>query len=1042
MSYRFPLHLLWSGLMFCLGATFFPGQAAAETVQFNRDIRPILSDKCFACHGFDAKERKAGLRLDIGEGGAFADNDGVRAIVPGDIEASEAWHRIISSDEDEIMPPPDAHKKITAEERKTIRQWIEEGAPYQAHWAFETAQKPTVPGSKGHPIDAFIDARLASEKLVANKRAKKEQIIRRVTLDLTGLPPTPAEVDAFLTDQETDAFERLVDGLQSRVAYGEHMARYWLDLARYGDTHGLHLDNERSMWPYRDWVVRAINDNLAFDDFTRWQIAGDLIPDATMDQRVASGFNRCNVTTGEGGSIDSELIFRYAVDRTATTAEVWMGLTAGCAVCHDHKFDPLTTKEFYEMYAFFHSAADPARDGNRIDTPPVLKLFTDEDKARMKKLQGQIKSVEADRQQEIDAILADYKAPSEMDTPPVASTNEVIWFEDAFPEGFRIHESHGKPTLVGEKDDPVFSGKLSLKRAGAEGLVQDVCDNGPGLDVIPDSDVFVYAYLDPEDPPDTIMIQFHTDGWKHRAVWGAEAQIPWGKRDSPEKVLMGKLPEPGKWVRLSLPARRMALDGKKKVTGFAFTQFGGSMWWDKLGLIKVSDPTTDPVVSWAAWQKQDAATRESDLGDPLKQKIKGRGPDEWTEDETKQIKRTWIEKIYAGSRDRLKPIQAYKAGLVKQQTDLDKNTPITMIMADLPKLRKSFVMQRGAYDSPGERVTRGTPAFLPPLGKKSTAEDGSDINRLDLADWLVSGKHPLTSRVTVNRIWQQFFGHGLVGTSNDFGSQSEPPSHPELLDWLAVTFVDEGWDMKQLVKHIVTSEAYQRDATATAAALSADPDNRLLARGPRLRLDAEVLRDQALFVSGLLVDKVGGRGVNPYQPPNIWEPVGFGGSNTRNYKQGSGDDLYRRSLYTFMKRTAPPPFMSTFDAPNREQSCSARGRSNTPMQALQLMNDIQHIEAARNFAQRMLKEGGDSASDRLVWAWRVLSAREPSQKEINVVIKALSAFGTRYRADEAAAKQLIAFGESKADPELAAAELAAYTMAANILMNLDEAINH
>lgn len=828
-----------------------------DVPQFNQDVRPILSRNCFSCHGQDEHSREADLRLDL---------PGNSAITPGELEQSQFWARVTSSDPDEVMPPPDSEKSLNDQEKEILRRWIESGADYEQHWAFVPPHEASIPMVDderfvSNPIDAFIQRRLQEQNLAPSDVATKQELIRRVTLDLTGLPPTLDEIDRFLNDDTEEAFEKLVDELQSRVTYGEHMARYWLDLARYADTHGLHLDNERSMWPYRDWVVQAINENLPFDDFTRWQLAGDLLPNPTRNQLIASGFNRCNVTTGEGGSIQEEWIYRYAVERTSTTAQVWMGLTAGCAVCHDHKFDPITMKEYYSMYSFFHSAADPAMDGNRRDTPPTLKLPTDEDQRMLEKLTKDI----SDLEQKIKSLV------------------------DAF------------------------------------------------------------AYSEPTD-----------------------------------------------------------------------------------------EKSSQPEHSWKAWKSLDEEPRNKSLSDSLRKRLAGRSPEKWTADETDTVFRYWLRHVHPESMASLKPTVDRKAELEKEKSRIESAIPLTFVMADLATPRESFVMLRGAYDKPGEKVTRDVPAFLPSLPEKANEQD---YNRLDLANWLLSPEHPLTARVTVNRLWQQFFGTGLVETSEDFGTQGQPPSHPQLLDWLALQFIDDGWDMKKMVKRIVTSHTYRQSSRITPDMVARDPDNRLLARGPRLRLDAEVIRDQALFVSGRLVTTVGGAGVKPYQPENIWEPVAFGGSNTRYYQQGTGDDLYRRSIYTFLKRTAPAPFMSTFDAPNREQSCSRRGRSNTPMQALQLMNDVQHFEAARNLASRILHEGGDSDSERITWAWRTVIARRPDSEESDLATQLLTHFRARYSTDTDAAAKLISNGESKPDDSIDQAELATWTMLSNLILNLDESVN-
>ena len=1005
--------------------------SSAEEVSYNRDVRKVLAAKCFACHGQDAKKRKGGLRLDD-ELSALEPRDGVSAIVPGDLGASEVWQRIITDDPGELMPPPVSKKTLTVEDRDLLRRWIEQGAKYEQHWAFVEPNKPEPPKGPANPIDGFLQRRMTQEGLKPAPSAEPEVLVRRLFLDLTGLPPTPEEVDAFLSDEPTHRVERWIDRLMQRPTYGEHMARYWLDLARYADTHGLHLDNERSMWPYRDWVVRAFNENLPFDDFTRWQLAGDLLPKATMDQKIASGFNRCNVTTGEGGSIAKEWIYRNAVDRTSTAVEVWMGLTAGCAVCHDHKYDPISTKEYYAMYAFFHSAADPALDGNKLNTPPVLRVPRPGDEERLAVLEEEIKATDKRIAQTVANIP--YSDPAELDPPPKPTSKETVWIDDGFPSN--ASRQGNKEWKTVSKPDPVFSGGKAfvLEATGLEQLV--IGGANPPLVVEKDMKLFAHVYLDTLNPPKQIMLQFHSGNWEQRAYWG-ENKISWGKEGTTSRRHMGKLPETGKWVRLEVDVAKVGFKPGANITGWAYTHFDGKAYWDKSGAVVSTNPSTDSDLSWRAWKAKKENERNKNLNDELRKLVKDKSPADWSDAVEKRLFLHWLAHDYKGAAEILRPLKDEKAGLLAEQEAIRKNTAVTFVMADLPKPRQSFVMLRGQYDRPGEQVARDVPEFLPPLPPKP---EGRDYNRLDFAEWLVSGKHPLTARVVVNRFWQQFFGAGLVKTSADFGTQGDLPSHPELLDWLAVQFVEDDWDVRRLVTRILTSHAYLQSSAVTPALLEKDPENRFLTRGPRHRLDAEVIRDQVLSLSGLLVPAMGGRGVMPYQPPNIWEPVGFASSNTRNYKQGKGDDLYRRSLYTFLKRTAPPPFMSSFDGPNREQSCSARGRSNTPMQALQLMNDIQHVEAARNLAQRILKEGGDD-SPRIRWAWRVVTARHPEEEEAEVVNDALTGYRARFGKDAEAAKRLIAFGESKADPKLDPAELAAWTLVANLLLNLDEVVN-
>lgn len=1009
--------------------------SAATKLDFNRDIRPILSDNCFACHGFDAKKRKADLRLDVPEG-AFTAIDGAFPIKPGDPAVSTIIQRIISTDEDEVMPPPSSHKKITPAQVEILKRWITEGAEYKRHWSFEAPLKATPPQVKNpkapvrNAIDAFVQSSLAPAGLEPSPEASKETLIRRVTLDLTGLPPTLAEIDAFLSDTSPDAYEKVVSRLLKSERYGEHMGRQWLDAARYADTHGLHLDNERSMWPYRDWVVRSFNENLPYDQFTVWQLAGDLLPNATRDQQIASGFNRCNVTTSEGGSINEEFIFRYAVDRADTTMAVWMGLTAGCAVCHDHKFDPISQKEFYSMYAFFNSAADPAMDGNILLTPPTLRLSTTEQADQMKELESSITATQAKIRESIQKL--NYVDPSGITPPPPVQTSEVVWFDDAFPAGANVKAS-GEPTQLVSKDKgPVFSGTTALKRT-ATGVAQDYFDKGGKFEIPPNGKISVQCYIDEKNPPKAIMLQFHTAGWNHRAVWGEEGAIPFGQVRTPEKVQMGGLPEAGKWVKLEVAAERLGLKPGLKVSGYAFTQFGGTVHWDRLAMSSRIDPAKDAQWSWKVWVEKNQGRRVAELPNDLQTLVRGKKAAEWSDKETARVKEWWLENEYQGAREIVDGVRAQKLAFESKKKALEEVIPATFIMADLPEQRESFVMDRGQYDKPKDKVTRGTSAIFPPLPKQDS------YTRLDLAKWLVSPQHPLTARVQVNRFWQQFFGTGLVKTSNDFGSQGEPPTHPELLDSLAVTFRETGWDVKRFITLIVTSHTYRQSSQFSPRSSQVDPENRLLSHGPRFRLDAEIVRDSALFISGLLSPKIGGKGVKPYQPENIWEPVGFGGSNTRNYIQDHGESLYRRSLYTFWKRTAPPPNMTTFDAPNRESYCLRRERSNTPLQALTLMNDVQYFEAARNFAQHVLQTATGTDA-RITAMFRATTGRFPSAQEAEVIRQSLEQHLAAYQKKPEEAKKAISYGESKADEKLNPSELAAWTMVANLVLNLDEAV--
>jgi hypothetical protein len=1028
-------------LRVCFLVAAAPALAASlpERVSFNQHIRPILSDKCFACHGTDSKKRKAGLRLDEAESALKPNDEGVPAIKPGDANASGLWQRVISNDEEEVMPPPKTNKPLSAQEKELLKRWIEQGAPFQRHWAFEAPVKVEPPPAVGarNPIDQFVRARLAAERLAHSPEADDATLIRRVAFALTGLPPTAEEVETFLNDESdrNGAYGRLVDRYLASPRFGEEMARHWLDVARYGDTHGLHLDNERQMWAYRDWVIQAFNGNKPFDQFTVEQLAGDLLPNPTREQLIATGFNRCNVTTSEGGAIDAEFIYRYAVDRASTTADAWLGLTAGCAVCHDHKYDPLSMKEFYSLYAFFNSNADPAMDGNALLTAPTLKLTAPEQQKKLADFDAQIGAAQQQLHTQIAAVA--YTDPATLTPPPPVRELETVWVDDDFPAGAKWQASPGAPTQwVDAKSGVVFSGARALKRTD-KGLAQDFYEGGAApIEIPPGAELFAHVWIDPADPPKTIMLQYHKGGWLHRAVWGDYEAIQWGAPGTTERVHAGPLPEASKWVRLAIDAAKLGLNAGDQITGVAFTQFGGTIFWDKAGVAGRSDPAADPSRSLLAWWKQRAGKDTQGVPPEINKLLKD-GPDKaHTPEQQKNVRDYFLQNICSETKAQFAAPIAKLAKLRKDREEFDKAIPSTFIYRDLDKPRDSFVMLRGQYDKPGDKVEPAVPAVFPPLKK---ADPNARATRLDLARWLVAPEHPLAARVTVNRFWQQFFGTGLVKTSYDFGSQGEMPSHPELLDWLAVTFRESGWDTKSLVRLLVTSATFRQSTAAPAESWTRDPENRLLSRGPRFRLDAEQIRDNALFVGGLLNFEMGGKSVKPYQPPNIWEPLGYADSNTRFYKQDTGSALYRRSIYCFIKRTAPPPFMANFDAPNREQFCTRRERSNTPLQALQLMNDVQHFEAARGFAERIMTAAAATA-DRIAFAYRTILARPPAPEEIAIVQAALEKHLAKFQQTPDAAKKVIRNGESKPNPKLPEPELAAWTMIGNLLLNLDETV--
>jgi len=777
---RMPSRFLFAFLLTAAGAEDLN---PPPTIQFNRDIRPILSDACFHCHGPDKKTRESGLRLDVREDALRKAELGELAIVPGKPEQSELVRRILSDDEDEQMPPPDAHKILSAAQKETLKQWIAQGAEYQIHWAYLPIQRPDIPAPGGHPVDAFIRQRLAAENLQAAAEADKVTLIRRVTLDLIGLPPTPAEVDAFLNDTAPGAYERVVDRLLASPHFGERMAVDWLDAARYADTNGYQVDRDRTLYAWRDWVIRAFNENKRFDQFTIEQIAGDLLPNATHEQRIATGFNRNNMVNEEGGITPEEFLAEYTANRVETTATVWLAQTFNCTRCHDHKFDPLTQRDFYSLKAFFHNVSEKG--------------------------------------------VGDYAKPASLSSPPFL-------------------------TLPA----PEIEAKIAALKSEIESLTQD---------------------------------------------------------SSPE------------------------------------------------------------------------------------------------------------------AKDRL-------AKLKKSLEEAEQDVPVSMVMDDATP-RETFILLRGEFDQIGEKVTAATPAVMPPMRAELPR------NRLGLAQWLVDPANPLPARVTVNRYWQMLFGTGLVRTAEDFGSQGEPPSHPELIDWLASEFISSGWDTKAMLRLLVTSATYRQSSKLTPTAHDRDPDNRLLARGPRFRLHGEFVRDQALSASGLLVSRIGGPSVKPYHPPGLYEQVVSTRDNPKStYTQDHGEALHRRSLYTYWKRSVPNPAMMLFDAPFRETCVLRRSRTNTPLQALNLLNDPTYVEASRRLAQRMILEGGESVESRLGHGFRLVTARLPRPDEMKILKASLDRTLRDFQADMAGAAAFLKVGEAPTDASLNVAELAAYATLASTMLNLDETV--
>ena len=977
------------------------GLAESDQVDFIRDVRPILATHCFQCHGPDASTRKADLRLDTAEGLKHTAKSGRQVVVPGKPQESELYLRVSSDKPDYRMPPPSAEKQLTPKDVELLRRWIEQGAPWQAHWAYQTPTKPPVPEvrDKGWcrtPIDRFILARLEREGLTPSPEADKETLIRRVTFDLTGLPPTPAEVEAFLQDDRPDAYERLVDRLLNSPRYGEHRARFWLDAARYGDTHGLHLDNYREMWPYRDWVIRAFNQNLTYDQFIIWQLAGDLLPNPTLDQLIASGFNRCHVTTNEGGSIVEEVYVRNVVDRVVTTATVFMGLTFDCARCHDHKYDPFTMKDFYSMFAFFNSMDGSPMDGNRKDPPPVIKVPTREQRRMLEQLDRQIAELEqklrgpwpavdeaqarweAEVTEQLEKQTAELSLGDWYWVGPFGSVARYLWSRKHGPEGKPIDLKQTFKTAQGEL-------KWKHRPDWADGKVHTD---------LPGDEAANFLYR------------------KIVAPTARSIQVSLGSDDAIKVYLNGKLVFQKNVRRAAAPDQdkvTLSLKEGENELLIKIINFGGGSGF----YFKVLD---------------EAAPVPPELAAILKTP-----PEKRTDEQRTKLRDHFRNKVC--DLPELVEVRERLASLRKARTDIDRQVATTLIFRERAKPKPAFILYRGEYDKPREQVQRATPAILPPM------KPDMPLNRLGFAMWLVDRDHPLTARVTVNQFWQQFFGVGIVKTAEDFGVQGEPPSHPELLDWLAVDFQDHGWDVKRFIRMIVTSSVYRQSSRVRPELYERDPENRLLARGPRYRLDAEMLRDQALAVSGLLCLKMGGPSVKPPQPDGLWFAVGYSGSNTVRFKKDSGHDkVHRRTVYTFIKRTAPPPQLSIFDAPSREATCVRRERTNTPLQALALWNDPQYVECARGLAERALREVGSTAEERVRFMYRLCTARWPDASRLAELVQWARDLQAMYAAAPEEAKKLIAIGEYPPDPQFDPVELATWTMVANTILNLDEVV--
>ena len=1112
--------------------------AAAQHLDFNQDVQPILAANCFSCHGPDPEMRKAGLRLDLEES-AFMKRPGhPDAIVPGHPEKSALIKRIESKDPHFLMPQnaQGQAKPMKPADIAILREWIKEGAIYRPHWAFEKPVKAPLPatgeadGWAKNPIDVFVLARLKKDGLQPSPEADKTTLIRRVTLDLTGLLPTPAEVTAFENDKSPQAYEHLVDGLLARPSYGEQRARYWLDYARYADTYGLHFDNTRDIWPYRDYVIRSFNSNKPFDQFAMEQIAGDLMPAKNLDPLIASGYVRLGVSSNEGGTIPEELRVNIARERTEAYGATFMGLTVGCAVCHDHKYDPTTQKDFYALTAFFNNINEETFNRDRPVWAPVVRIprqqnqdAYDKTLAKRSELATQLRTMHLEQRALVERWLhsgQNLPQPVSVDklmlrlrldegggdvlknSAPNAQTasfpigkskpewGETTWLwpdfrmntttrvilgqtgdydsNQAFSSGgwLMLRSAPNYPldesgTLISKMDTTQHNrgwdlalekGKIAVDLVSEEPKIVDPPVETKG-DPKPTGEKFQYptpAVLTAKDlSPDKSGSKKQPP--EHHEKKKQEPKKPSTKvRDTTPRVAikvltLDTLPVDGEWKHMFF-----SYDGSGKAAGVKIyvdgKQLATRVVVDTLG--KASIRTKVPMqLGWRYPEETPAKeTRYQDIRlyaraltldearrlpfEDYVAEVTAKPDGQWNEDQWHAVSQYYFNNIDQSA----KALRSEMAQLDVELDKLSQGGPLTLVSWEKPSIAYADVLTRGVYTARTERVEANTPHFLPPLPA------GMPHNRLALAKWTVSPENPLTARVTVNRMWNELFGTGIVETTEDFGIMGARPSHPELLDWLAVEFRQSGWNIKHMYKLMVMSATYRQSARATPEQLKKDPKNLLLAHGPRFRMDAEMLRDIALQSGGLLVNKVGGPSVKPYQPPNLWEQVSYPTSDTVHYAEGHGEELYRRSMYSYWKRMSILPDMDAFDAPMRDVVCTRRQRTDTPLQALVTMNDVQWVEAARGLAERVIRQAGRAPEQRIKLMSDILLSHDPAPQMTTVLKGSLTKMEKHYTADPKAARELVDAGETKPDGSIPAPELAAWTMVASEMLNLDATV--
>jgi hypothetical protein len=1037
-----------------LTASLAAGTAlSAAPVNFSREVLPVLSDNCFHCHGPSETGRKADLRLDTKEG-AFRVKQGKAVIVPGRPADSELVKRLLSTDPDELMPPAESHRALSPAQKELLQRWVAEGAPWGKHWAFEPLQPVPLPPvassttSVRNPIDQFVQARLAAESLSPASEAARAQLIRRVYFDLTGLPPTPSEVDAFVNDPSPSAYESLIDRVLKLPTYGERAAQEWMDLARYADTYGFQADVERDLSPWRDWVIRAFNENLPYDQFLTWQLAGDLLPEPTREQRLATAFNRLHRQTNEGGSIEEEWRTEYVADRVHTMGTAFLGLTLECCRCHDHKYDPISQRDYYSLFAFFNSIDESGLYSHFTQaTPtPTLLLYGDGVEAKHRLAKQQLKTAEKQLTQVAQDARGRFAEWTQSDgakalelPKPVASFPLDAMVSNKF------ESSVGTATASLSENPELVAGKFgqALKFSGDNSATIEGAGN------FKRTDPFSFdLWLQPTVKQDRAVVFHFSRAWTDSGSRGYELVLEHGR---PTFALIHFWPgnaiairakdalRLGEWTRLTV-----TYDGSSRAGGLTFYRDGKALETEV-----VRDNLFKDIQHRSEWGDGEAGGIRLTLAGRFRDNgFKDGLIDEFqvfdtclTPSEVSQVGTPSIRNSEIGNR-KLPDFATYLARhdapyrdaltALKQTRDTENDlvNPVReiMTMQELPQPRETHVLKRGAYDAKGDLVSAGTPERIFPLPA------GAPRNRLGLAQWMTDPKNPLTARVAVNRIWKQHFGRGLVATVEDFGAQGRLPTHPELLDWLAGEFIRSGWDRKALHKLILMSATYRQSSVASPELVARDPDNSLLARGPKHRLGAEVIRDHALAASGLLVEKVGGPSVKPYQPAGVWEEAGTG----KSYTQDKGDKLYRRSLYTFWRRTAPPPSMLTFDATSREVCTAKRETTTTPLQALVLLNDPQFLEAARVLAEQTIRTHGDNLGARVDDAFRRLTGRTPQPREQEILTRLLTEQLDYFKTQPEAAAKYLAIGERPRDAALSAEQVAATTVMTSAVMNHDE----